>query len=87
MVLIVNIIGIVFGAAVLVLTLINLYMPSFAFDACRRRLIHFFGHVFINATIYMAVIAVYEILPIYTTAHGRPTASSTSVGYCRRSWC
>src|SRR5690606_35424787 len=27
------------------------------------------GHVFINATIYMAVIAVYEILPRYT---GRP---------------
>jgi cytochrome c oxidase subunit I len=29
-------------------------------------MIYFFGHVFINATIYMAVIAVYEILPVYT---------------------
>src|SRR3546814_11998713 len=28
-----------------------------------------FGHTFINATIYMAVIAVYELLPRYT---GRP---------------
>ena len=31
-----------------------------------KNLIYFFGHVFINATIYQAVIAVYEILPEYT---------------------
>ena len=29
-------------------------------------MIYFFGHVFINATIYMAVIAVYEMMPLYT---------------------
>ena len=27
--------------------------------------IYFFGHVFINATIYMSVMAVYELLPLY----------------------
>jgi cytochrome c oxidase subunit 1 len=67
MVLIVNILGILFGAAVLVISLVNLYVPAFAFDAlAAKNLIYFFGHVFINATIYMAVIAVYEILPVYT---------------------
>ncbi len=67
MVLIVNILGIVFGAAVLVVSLVNLYVPSFVFNAlAAKNMIYFFGHVFINATIYMAVIAVYEILPVYT---------------------
>lgn len=67
MVCIVNILGILLGAAVLVLSLVNLYVPSFAFNALvAKNMIYFFGHVFINATIYMAVIAVYEILPVYT---------------------
>jgi cytochrome c oxidase subunit I len=67
MVAIVNISGIVVGAAVLVISLVNLYIPSFTFNALvAKNLIYFFGHVFINATIYMAVIAAYEILPIYT---------------------
>jgi cytochrome c oxidase subunit I len=67
MVAIVNILGIVVGAAVLAISLVNLYVPSFAFNAlAAKNLIYFFGHVFINATIYMAVIAAYEILPIYT---------------------
>ncbi len=66
MVLIVNILGIVFGAAVLIVSLVNLYVPSFAFNALvAKNMIYFFGHVFVNATIYMAVIAVYEILPVY----------------------
>jgi cytochrome c oxidase subunit I len=66
MVSIVNILGIVIGAAVLILTLVNLYLPSFTISALvAKNLIFFFGHVFINATIYMAVIAVYEILPLY----------------------
>jgi cytochrome c oxidase subunit 1 len=34
-----------------------------------KTLIYFFGHVFINCSIYMAVIGVYELLPRYT---GRP---------------
>lgn len=67
MVLIVNIAGIVAGAVVLVLMLVNLFMPEFEVDALyTKNLIYFFGHVFINATIYQAVIAVYEILPEYT---------------------
>jgi cytochrome c oxidase subunit I len=67
MVAIVNILGILLGAAVLIVSLVNLYVPSFTFDAlAAKNMIYFFGHVFINATIYMAVIAVYEILPTYT---------------------
>src|SRR5574340_119409 len=67
MVLIVNTISIVSGASILVMMLGNLYLPSFTIDPLlAKNLIYFFGHVFINATIYMAVIAVYEILPIYT---------------------
>ena len=67
MVLIVNIAGILAGAVVLVLMLVNLYLPEFEVDALlTKNLIYFFGHVFINATIYQAVIAVYEILPEYT---------------------
>ncbi len=63
---IVNVLGIVIGAVVLILSLVNLYVPSFTMSALvAKNLIYFFGHVFINATIYMAVIAVYEILPLY----------------------
>lgn len=70
MVIIVNTIGTLAGAVILVLTLINLYYPAMEIDALwAKNLIYFFGHVFINATIYMAVIAVYELLPKYT---GRP---------------
>jgi len=74
MVLIVNIAGIVAGAVVLVLSLVNLYNPSFELDPLIvKNLIFFFGHVFINATIYQAVIAVYEILPQYTNRPWKPT--------------
>lgn len=70
MVLIINSIGITVGAAILVMTLINLYVPAFDIDPLlAKNMTYFFGHVFINATIYMAVIAVYEILPRHT---GRP---------------
>jgi len=70
MVVIINVLGILAGAVVLVMSLVNLYVPGVAFDALlMKNLIFFFGHVFINATIYMAVIGVYEIVPRYT---GRP---------------
>jgi len=70
MVVIINILGILVGAVVLVMSLINIYVPGVVFDALlMKNLIFFFGHVFINATIYMAVIGVYEIVPRYT---GRP---------------
>jgi cytochrome c oxidase subunit 1 len=67
MVIIINVLGIVVGAVVLVMTLVNLIVPGMAFDALlMKNLIFFFGHVFINASIYMAIIAVYELLPTYT---------------------
>ncbi len=67
MVTIVNLVGLVAGASILTMMLVNAYQPGFAIDALlAKNLIYFFGHVFINATIYMAVIAVYEILPRYT---------------------
>lgn len=66
MVIIVNTVGTVTGAVVLIMTLINLYVPSVGMNALlAKNLIYFFGHVFVNATIYMAVIAVYELLPVY----------------------
>lgn len=69
-----NTIGIVVGAAVLVASLVNLLVPGFAVDALlAKNMIYFFGHVFINASIYMAVVAVYEIIPDYT---GRPWKTS-----------
>jgi cytochrome c oxidase subunit 1 len=70
MVVIINVLGILAGAVVLVMSLIAIYVPTVAFDPLlMKNLIFFFGHVFINATIYMAVIGVYEIVPRYT---GRP---------------
>ncbi|WP_034493124.1 cbb3-type cytochrome c oxidase subunit I [Afifella pfennigii] len=65
-----NVLGIVVGAAVLVASIVNLLVPGFTVDALlAKNMIYFFGHVFINAAIYMGVIAVYEIIPEYT---GRP---------------
>jgi cytochrome c oxidase subunit 1 len=70
MVIVVNVIGILAGAVVLVMSLVNIYVPGVVLDALvMKNLIFFFGHVFINATIYMAVIGVYEIVPLYS---GRP---------------
>lgn len=67
MVTIVNIVGLVAGASILTMMLVNLYMPGFSIDPLLAKgMIYLFGHIFINATIYMAVIAVYEILPRYT---------------------
>lgn len=69
-----NTIGIVFGAAVIVASIVNLIWPDFAVDPLfAKNAIYFFGHVFINATIYMAITAVYEIVPTYT---GRPWKST-----------
>lgn len=70
MVTIINLLALVAGAAVLTISLINVYFPSFGIDPLiAKNMIFFFGHVFINSTIYMAIIAVYEILPRYA---GRP---------------
>jgi cytochrome c oxidase subunit 1 len=70
MVAITNSIGILAGAVVLVMSIVNAYVPALPLNALLvKNLIYFFGHTFINAAIYMAVIAVYELLPRYT---GRP---------------
>jgi cytochrome c oxidase subunit 1 len=66
MVIIVNTIGTLAGAVILIVTLVNLYFPALTIDPLlAKNLIYFFGHVFINAAIYMAVMAVYELLPLY----------------------
>jgi cytochrome c oxidase subunit I len=73
-VLIVNVLGLVAGASILVMTIVNALAPGFALDALlAKNLTFFFGHVFINAAIYMGVIAVYEVLPLYA---GRPWKTS-----------
>ena len=70
----INIPAIAVGAVILTVSLVNALAPEFRVNALlAKNLIFFFGHVFINSTIYMAVIAVYEILPAYT---GRPWRSS-----------
>ena len=70
MALIVNTLGLASGAVILVMSIVAALAPGFRLDALlAKNLIFFFGHVFINASLYMAVIAVYEILPVYA---GRP---------------
>jgi cytochrome c oxidase subunit 1 len=67
MVIIVNGLGILGGAVILVMSIVNAYVPELSIDPLlAKNLIYFFGHVFINCTIYMAVMAVYELLPRYT---------------------
>jgi cytochrome c oxidase subunit 1 len=69
-VILINLVSILAGAVILTMMLINLYVPELAIHPLlAKNLIYLFGHVFVNSTIYMAVIAVYEILPQYT---GRP---------------
>jgi cytochrome c oxidase subunit 1 len=70
MVAITNSIGVLAGAVVLVMCLLNIYFPSIGLNALLvKNLTYLFGHMFINASIYMGVIAVYELLPRYS---GRP---------------
>ncbi len=67
MVIIANSLGILAGAVVLVMSLINAFYPQVVLNALvAKNLIYWFGHMYINATIYMGVIAVYELLPRYT---------------------
>jgi cytochrome c oxidase subunit 1 len=67
MVIIANTLGILAGAVVLVMSLVNIYYPEMALNALlAKNLIYWFGHMYINATIYMGVIAVYELLPRYS---------------------
>lgn len=71
---IVTTLALVGGAVIIVLMMINLVTPAFTLDPLfAKNLVYFFGHTIINATIYMGVIAVYELLPRCT---GRPWKSS-----------
>ena len=70
MVIISNSLGILAGAVVLVMSLVNIYYPDMLLNPLlAKNLIYWFGHMYINATIYMGVIAVYELLPRYS---GKP---------------
>ncbi|MDR7239407.1 cbb3-type cytochrome c oxidase subunit I [Neobacillus drentensis] len=74
MVIIANSTGILAGATAIVESIINILNPSFTFDPMvAKHLTYAFGHIFANCTIYMAVIAVYEVLSEYT---GRPWKSN-----------
>ncbi|MGG1680306.1 cbb3-type cytochrome c oxidase subunit I [Neobacillus sp. NRS-1170] len=74
MVIIANSTGILAGATALVESIINIINPNFNFDPMlAKHLTYAFGHIFANCTIYMAVIAVYEVLSEYT---GRPWKSN-----------
>jgi cytochrome c oxidase subunit I len=74
MVLICNTVGILAGATALLESILNIINPNIAFDPmAAKHLTYAFGHIFANCTIYMAVIAVYEVLAEYT---GRPWKSN-----------
>ncbi|MCL7466566.1 cbb3-type cytochrome c oxidase subunit I [Phaeovulum sp. NW3] len=74
MVAIVTTLALIAGAAVIVMSLVNLAFPAVPINPLlAKNLIYFFGHVFINATIYMTVTVVYELLPRMT---GRPWKTS-----------
>ncbi|HLR03603.1 MAG TPA: cbb3-type cytochrome c oxidase subunit I [Virgibacillus sp.] len=63
MVTIVNTTGLLAGSSVIIMNMIHVINPSFTFDPLlAKNLTYAFGHIFANSTIYMGVIAVYEIL-------------------------
>lgn len=67
MVTIVNISALTAAAIVLIVNIIHVVNPAFTFDPLlAKNLTYAFGHIFANSIIYMAVIAVYEILAQYT---------------------
>ena len=67
MVVIANSTGILAGAAVLIGSILHIVNPAIAMDPLlAKHLTYAFGHIFANATIYMAVIGVYEVLSQYT---------------------
>lgn len=64
----------ILGAFILILSMVNIAVPSFTFDPLfAKNVIYFFGHTIANVTIYMAVIAVYELLPVYARRDWKPS--------------
>lgn len=67
MVIISDSIGILAGSVALVMCLVNAFDPAVVLNALLvKELIYWFGHMFINATIFMGAIAIFELLPRYT---------------------
>lgn len=67
MVIITNSTALLAGATVLAASLVNIINPAITIDPLlAKHLTYAFGHIFANCTIYMAVIAVYEVLSEYT---------------------
>lgn len=63
MVVIVNTAALISGTIVIIVNIVTVINPSFSFDPLLAKNLTFaFGHILANSTIYMAVIAVYEIL-------------------------
>lgn len=74
MVVIVTTLALLAGATIVAITILNILFPALEIDPLvAKNMIYFFGHTFINATIYMAVTVVYELLPKIT---GRPWKTS-----------
>ena len=74
MVTLINVPALAVGATILVISLIHVLEPAITLDPMlAKNLIYFFGHTFINATIYMAIIAVYEIISRYTQRPWKPS--------------
>jgi cytochrome c oxidase subunit I len=74
MVIICNSTAILAGATVIIFSILNILNPAITIDPLlAKHLTYAFGHIFANATIYMAVIAVYEGL---SAATGRPWKSN-----------
>ena len=62
-----NSLGILAGAVALVMSLAAIFFPEIKLDVVLiKTLIYWFGHMYINAAIYMGVIGIYELLPRYT---------------------
>jgi len=64
-----NTLGILAGAIVLIMCLVHIFFGVNLDALLVKALIFWFGHMYINAAIYMGVIAIYELLPRYT---GKP---------------
>ena len=74
MVVIVTTPALIAAAVVIVMSLVNLFIPTVDINPLlAKNLIYFFGHTLINATIYMTVVVVYELLPRITARPWKTT--------------
>lgn len=74
MVTIVTTLTVIGGASIMVPMMINALNPAFTINPLlAKNVIYFFGHSLANVTIYMAVVVIYELLPLFA---GRPYKAS-----------